>query len=375
MFDAETIAGIDRIAAALKVEPAALQAVAEVESAGKVFALVKGRQEPVIRWEGHYYDRRLKGAARDRARAEKLASPTAGAIKNPASQAKRWDMVTRASQIDRHAALESFSIGLGQVMTAHWKALGFAKVDDLIKEARRDAKGQIELMVKYCAAFGLIDELQRLDFTGFARGYNGPGFRKGGYHKKMAAAYKRLSGKPAVSAATGMLRMGSSGARVRELQALLLRAGYAVKVDGDYGPSTRDAVKGFQRSQKIKADGVAGPETFRRLENWKVTPEEKVGQQKPTDVKEVKDAAGGGVVLTLVVSLRNQIAETATSLTGIEAETAQTVANVLMAGSGAIGVGLAVWAFWGWVRSKRTDEGDVEPVGIAPAGDSDPVLA
>jgi len=373
MFDAQTLAGIEKIAARIKVEPAALQAVAEVESAGQVFALVKGRQEPVIRWEGHYFDRRLKGAARDRARAEKLASPKAGAIKNPASQAKRWDLVTRASKIDRQAALESFSIGLGQVMTAHWKVLEFAEVDDLIKEARRDALGQLELMVKYCAAFGLIDELQRLDFSGFARGYNGPGYRKDGYHLKMAAAYKRLSGRPAVSKATGMLRMGSSGARVRELQGLLLRAGYAVKVDGDYGPSTRDAVKGFQRSQKIKADGVAGPETFRRLEALKVAPDEKIGQQKPTDVKEVKDAAGGGVVLTLVISLRNQIAETAAALTGIEAETAQTVANVLMAGSGLIGVGLAAYAVWGWIKSKRTDEGDVEPA--EAAGADDPVLA
>ncbi|TIX73396.1 MAG: DUF3380 domain-containing protein, partial [Mesorhizobium sp.] len=284
MFDASTLKAIDDLAGKLKCAPAALQAAAEVESAGQTFALVKGRQEPLVRWEGHYFDARLTAAQRAVARAQGLASLKAGAVKNPSSQAARWALITRATLINRQAALESFSIGLGQVMTAHWKKLGFGSVDDMIKRARESAAGQIDLMARYIDKFGLDDELQRLDFTAFARGYNGSGFRKMGYHLKMAAVYQRLSGgaKP-VSAVTGMLRMGSSGAKVRELQTLLVRAGYAVRVDGDYGPSTRDAVKDFQRAQKVTADGVAGPETFRRLEVWKQTPEEEPGRQGVTE--------------------------------------------------------------------------------------------
>ncbi|TPL30165.1 peptidoglycan-binding protein [Mesorhizobium sp. B2-4-7] len=228
-------------------------------------------------------------------------------------------------------------------------------------------------MARFIDKFGLDDELQRLDFTGFARGYNGSGFRKMGYRLKMAAAYKRLSGAAPVSATTGMLRMGSAGARVRDLQTLLLRAGYAVKVDGDYGPSTRDAVKDFQRAQKITADGVAGPETFRRLEAWKQSPAEQPGQQLVSQVPEVKDATKAGGLMVLVVAARDQIAETAGYLTGIEADTAQTVANILLAGSGAIGLGLAAYAIFGWLKSRKTDEGDIETVGDAAA--PDPVLA
>ena len=50
------------------------------------------------------------------------------------------------------------------------------------------------------------------------------------------------------------------GADVRELQALLLDIGYDCDgVDGWYGINTADAVKAFQRAQKLAADGEYGP--------------------------------------------------------------------------------------------------------------------
>ncbi|MCF6120547.1 N-acetylmuramidase domain-containing protein [Mesorhizobium muleiense] len=375
MFDAPTLRAIGELADRLKCPAAALQAAAEVESNGQVFAMVKGKQEPLIRFEGHYFDARLKAADRAVARAQDLSSPVAGRVKNPAAQAKRWELVTRAAKINRQAALESFSIGLGQVMTAHWRKLGFNSVDDMIKLARAGAAGQIDIMARYIDKFGLADELRRLDFPAFARGYNGAGYKKQGYHLKMAAAYRRLSGSPPVSASTGMLRMGSNGARVRALQTLLVRAGYTVNVDGDYGPSTRDAVRDFQKAQKLAPDGVVGPETLRRLEAWKQGAAEQPGEQPVTEVPEVKDATKGGGLLVLIIAARDQVAETASYLTGIEADTAQTVANVLLAGSGAIGLGLAAYAVWGWIKSRRTDEGDIDPDAAAEVSAPDPVLA
>jgi hypothetical protein len=371
LFDTDTVAAVEEMAKRIKVEPASLLAVAEVESAGQVTALVKGRPEPLIRWEGHYYDRLVPPSKRAAARKAGLASSTAGAVKNPNSQAARWEIVRKAAAIDRQAALESISIGLGQVMGAHWQKLGFASVDDMVKLARENAAGQIAIMVRYIEKFGLTDELQRGDFAAFARGYNGPGYKKNAYDRKMAAAYQRYTGKKAVSAASGMLRMGSSGAKVRELQALLVRAGYAVTVDGDYGPATRDAVKDFQKAQKVTVDGVAGPETFRMLEAFKRTPDEQPGQQGVTETPEATEAAKGGGLVVLVIAARDQIAETAGWLTGVDMGTAQTISNWLMAGSGLIGVGLAGWAVWGWIKSRRTDEGDVDVVDEIPVPDAD----
>jgi N-acetylmuramoyl-L-alanine amidase len=58
-----------------------------------------------------------------------------------------------------------------------------------------------------------------------------------------------------------MLREGSAGYWVRVLQKKL---GHLV-VDGDFGPRTRSAVKTYQRSRKLVADGIVGPKTWKAL--------------------------------------------------------------------------------------------------------------
>ncbi|MCA1262949.1 N-acetylmuramidase family protein, partial [Nitratireductor aquimarinus] len=89
MFSDTEIGEIRDAALAAGLEPALLLAVAQVESGGQVSAMVRGRAEPPIRFEGHYFDRRLSGAKQAAARAAGLASPEAGAIANPRSQAAR----------------------------------------------------------------------------------------------------------------------------------------------------------------------------------------------------------------------------------------------------------------------------------------------
>ena len=142
MFTDKTIAEIAAVANELGIEPATLIAVAEVESGGKAFASVETRHEPLIRFEGHYFDQRLAPAERDIARKAGLASPVAGKIANPVTQIARWRMLDRAAAINRRAAYESVSWGLGQVMGAHWAWLGYAGIDALVAEARSGAGGQ-----------------------------------------------------------------------------------------------------------------------------------------------------------------------------------------------------------------------------------------
>lgn len=270
MFTEHTADEIRKVAAEFGIEPAALLAVAEVESAGDVFAVIDGRQEPLIRFEGHYFDRRLSGETQARARAAGLASPYAGSVANPASQATRWELLERAAAIDRKAAYESVSWGLGQVMGAHWQQLGFADVDALVKEARKGAGGQARLMARFIKKAGLTDALARHDWQAFARAYNGPGFRRNAYDAKLAAAYRRhagegegggTSGEPAAET-TALLGRGSAGEAVRGLQRNLSALGYPLTVDGIFGRDTEKAVRAFQRDHGLDADGIAGPRTF-----------------------------------------------------------------------------------------------------------------
>jgi hypothetical protein len=265
MFDQDVIAAIEKVAAEAGMDAPALLAVAEVESGGRAFALVDGRREPVIRFEGHYFDRRLSGSARERARAQGLASPKAGGVANPRSQAARWALVERAAAIDRKAAWESVSWGLGQVMGAHWAWLGYASIAAMVAEARDGIEGQTRQMLRFIEKAGLSEPLRRRDWTAFARGYNGPAYRRNAYDTRLAAAYARHGGRtdrPATAdgdASPALLKRGSEGEAVRNLQRRLTALGHPLQDDGRFGATTESAVKAFQRRSKLPPDGIAGP--------------------------------------------------------------------------------------------------------------------
>ena len=63
----------------------------------------------------------------------------------------------------------------------------------------------------------------------------------------------------------GMLRTGSKGPEVAELQRRLNHAGETLGVDGEFGPATNDAVRRFQGTRGLEVDGVVGPATWGAL--------------------------------------------------------------------------------------------------------------
>jgi len=67
------------------------------------------------------------------------------------------------------------------------------------------------------------------------------------------------------SASTGLLRRGSQGAAVRDLQNKLRQLGYNIAVDGIFGPQTEAAVKDFQKKYGLTVDGIVGPQTLGKL--------------------------------------------------------------------------------------------------------------
>ena len=64
------------------------------------------------------------------------------------------------------------------------------------------------------------------------------------------------------------LRMGDSGSAVKDLQTKLKKLGYYDgTVDSTFGSGTYAAVKAFQKKYNLTADGVAGSETLKKLDN------------------------------------------------------------------------------------------------------------
>lgn len=69
-------------------------------------------------------------------------------------------------------------------------------------------------------------------------------------------------GTTSTSTSTSLLRIGSSGNAVRELQLALASLGYDVgPIDGIFGPKTDAAVRAFQADAGITVDGLVGPIT------------------------------------------------------------------------------------------------------------------
>lgn len=179
----------DYAAAAKKLgaSVAAVKAVAEVESSGNGF-LPSG--EPKILFEAHIFDRLTNGRFRK---------------SHPNLSSARWDRslygpssrqharLAEAVKLDREAALQSASWGKFQVMGSNWEMVGRPSLQAFVNAQYRSEAEHLKDFVGYVLARGLADELQRLDWAGFARGYNGPSFAENRYDAKMAAAYRRHS--------------------------------------------------------------------------------------------------------------------------------------------------------------------------------------
>lgn len=288
MFSTETVSIISNLARREGLKDAALLAVAEVESGGVPYWNVEGRRLPPIRFEGHYFYRLLPPGKRERAVAAGLASPRAGAVKNPRSYAGRYDLFARARAIDEDAAIESCSWGLGQVMGAHWRKLGFSNPRHLMETAAENVAGQVELMLRFIRANKLTRHIKALDWHAFARAYNGPAYRKNRYAAKMAAAYKRW-----LSARNSNDRSATTSL-VYEVQEKLTALGYDTgPLDGVQGTSTTGALKQFQHDSDLVVDGLIGPMTLDALDD---AMEARKKAAKEGDRKKVKARYDNGLL-------------------------------------------------------------------------------
>ena len=66
-------------------------------------------------------------------------------------------------------------------------------------------------------------------------------------------------------------KLGDSGDMIKEIQQKLNKFGYGLTADGNFGKLTHNAVVNFQKSNKMKADGIVDKITLEKL-NLKPTP-------------------------------------------------------------------------------------------------------
>ena len=266
-FSQDVLTAIETLAQSEGIEANALKAVVEVESGGKAFAKVDGKDMPLILYEYHVFYRCGGLTAKERTEAvnRNLAAKKWGALPYAKSQSARYNQLKRAATINEQAAYAACSWGVGQVLGENAEWLGYGTPKKLAETAMSGIEGQLAVMLQFIRKRGLIDALGGLDWRGFARLYNGSG-QVDYYSTRMAAAYKRHAGTQSTAPDGVTLRLGMRGDDVAELQRHLRGLGYHLIVDGDYGPATRRMVQQFQAENDMVADGIAGPATLARID-------------------------------------------------------------------------------------------------------------
>lgn len=92
------------------------------------------------------------------------------------NNALEWQVIELASQLfGRDTAARATSMGLPQVLGDNCRALGYGNAAQMLAELQRSTHSQIAGFFDYVVRAKLIDEIQREDWTAFARSYNGSG--------------------------------------------------------------------------------------------------------------------------------------------------------------------------------------------------------
>lgn len=103
-----------------------------------------------------------------------------------------WEKAADAACRFGAEAFECLSWGKFQIMGAWWKKLGYASVLDFVFILSEHEANHYEALARYIERFGLKKAFQNIsdkpsDCVAFARGYNGPGYAKYNYDRRIAA--------------------------------------------------------------------------------------------------------------------------------------------------------------------------------------------
>jgi hypothetical protein len=237
--------GMDAVCDTLGVSESEVWAVLTVETRG--FGFLTDRR-PQILFERHVFHRLTKGV-HDNANLD-ISNPKAGGYIGGGGEYARLE---KAMNLDKTAALQSASWGIGQVMGFNFKVAGFDSTEKLVASMVNDEDSQLQAMANFIKGNNLAGSLQRNNWVSFARGYNGPQFKRNGYDTRLAAAHAKFK-----------VMLPDLG--LRTAQAALQYLGMAPgPIDGIRGRRTFSALIRFKEQEGLAETGLLDQDTLERL--------------------------------------------------------------------------------------------------------------
>ena len=237
--------GMQRTCDLLGVSQPEVWAVLAVETKG--FGFLSDRR-PQILFERHIFHKRTNGR-HDAGNAD-VSNAAAGGYVGGAGEYLR---LQKAIALDRDAALQSASWGVGQVMGFNHGIAGFSSVTAMVDAMVRDENAQLLAVANFIKNKKLSSALQRQDWRAFAAGYNGADFARNHYDTKLAEAhveYKKALPNVALRVAQAALTF------------LSFNPG---PVDGVIGQRTRAALTAYQQRAGLPQTGALDAATESKL--------------------------------------------------------------------------------------------------------------
>lgn len=239
-------AGLANVASLLGVYAAEIWTVLAVETS--CCGYLEDRR-PQILFERHIFHRLTNGRFDD----GDISDAAQGGYGPPG--ANQYDRLAKAIGMNRSAALQSASWGIGQVMGESFRHAGFEQIDGMVNAMSDSEDNQLMAMGAFLVATGLKVPLQSHNWTAFARGYNGANFAINRYDIRLNAEFQKFS--------AGVL----PDLEVRAAQLYLTYLGFHPGgVDGIAGVRTLAALADFQRRTGLPSLPTINAECITRLE-------------------------------------------------------------------------------------------------------------
>ena len=237
--------GMDEVCDTLGVSESEVWAVLAVETRG--FGFLTDRR-PQILFERHVFHRLTKGV-HDNGNSD-ISNPKAGGYIGGGGEYARLE---KPMNLDKTAALQSASWGIGQIMGFNFKVAGFDSTEKLVASMVNDEDSQLQAMANFIKGNNLADSMQRNNWVSFARRYNGPEFKRNEYDTRLAAAHAKF-------------KVMLPDLRLRTAQAALQYLGLDPgPIDGIRGRRTFSALIRFQEQQGLAETGLLDQDTSERL--------------------------------------------------------------------------------------------------------------
>lgn len=174
------------VADELGVEVAAIKAVVLIE-AGTNMKGFWAPGVPVINFDRKMYNNvRTKAPDKSGAKGEKVPAGLSGYA------LQEWTQLINARKSNAQGANMGTFWGMFQIGGFNYKLCGCETVDEMVEHMSASEFEQLELFATFITNAGMLPDLKKKNWAGFARKYNGASYARRGYHTRMANAYSKF---------------------------------------------------------------------------------------------------------------------------------------------------------------------------------------